>query len=495
MSLHRGDTKTQSNPSASASPVSSLVDGSHADLNKEIMEQLPKIVRQRLEARQKAGVHIDPDLLTAFKERSLGEHERVAVIEHLASCAECREIAVTAQPQFELAQVAAASPAAPARLGWFRAPILRWAAAVTCVLVVGTVATLRHREKTMSSTKPKDSGSAEIATYSLKPLDTEATGSEKRIRATPVHEPAPAVDTRLKPEVAAGAFNGEAKQRPQAKEMQKRMLAAPLSGQLGQPAGAGLRGGAVGARARTALAPPPPPASKIESQRAMAAYLQQNQVRQQRAQAAISTELVPEQGVNEPGAKDSDQETVAVAGAAPSSSETVQIEPKPSETRNAAPAAGQAQSGVIVSNSNQTPAEPSRSDAAITVQKKVMLQSAANFVAPQWTLSSDGAVLLRSLDAGKTWEMIPVAGKSGKPIFRTVAAIGPEVWVGGASGALYHSSDAGQHWVQVKPVLDGKILVADIIRIEFSDAQHLRLTTSTSAVLTTSDGALTWQRQ
>ena len=48
------------------------------------MEQLPKIVQQRLSATDKAGVHPDPDLLTAFAERSLTERERVQVLQHLA---------------------------------------------------------------------------------------------------------------------------------------------------------------------------------------------------------------------------------------------------------------------------------------------------------------------------------------------------------------------------------------------------------------------------
>ena len=48
------------------------------------MEQLPKIVQQRLSAADKAWVHPDPDLLTAFAERSLTERERVQVLQHLA---------------------------------------------------------------------------------------------------------------------------------------------------------------------------------------------------------------------------------------------------------------------------------------------------------------------------------------------------------------------------------------------------------------------------
>ncbi len=56
------------------------------------MEQLPKIVTQRLQATAKAGPHLDPNLLTALAEQSLTERERVQVLEHMAHCADCREI-------------------------------------------------------------------------------------------------------------------------------------------------------------------------------------------------------------------------------------------------------------------------------------------------------------------------------------------------------------------------------------------------------------------
>ena len=63
------------------------------------MEQLPKIVQQRLSAADKAGVHPDPDLLTAFAERSLNERERVQVLQHLGGCADCRNIVSLAMPE------------------------------------------------------------------------------------------------------------------------------------------------------------------------------------------------------------------------------------------------------------------------------------------------------------------------------------------------------------------------------------------------------------
>ena len=74
------------------------------------MEQLPKIVQQRLQATAKAGVHPDPDLLTAFAEKSLNERERGQVLQHLAQCADCRNVISLAIPEVE------AAPSTPAKL-------------------------------------------------------------------------------------------------------------------------------------------------------------------------------------------------------------------------------------------------------------------------------------------------------------------------------------------------------------------------------------------
>jgi hypothetical protein len=99
--------------------------------------------------------------------------------------------------------------------------------------------------------------------------------------------------------------------------------------------------------------------------------------------------------------------------------------------------------------------------------------TSANLI-PRWTLSADGT-LQRSLDSGTTWQTIAVSSQT---IFRALAADGLNIWVGGAGGALFHSSDAGQHWTQVRPVADGQALEDDIIGVEFTDSLHGKLTTS-----------------
>lgn len=110
---------------------------------------------------------------------------------------------------------------------------------------------------------------------------------------------------------------------------------------------------------------------------------------------------------------------------------------------------------------------------------------------PRWTLTTDGT-LQRSYDSGTTWETIPVGGPAK---FRALAANGLDIWVGGASGTLFHSADAGQHWTQVRPTANGEPLTADITGVEFTDLQHGTLSTSAQETWITSDAGLTWQKK
>jgi hypothetical protein len=112
-------------------------------------------------------------------------------------------------------------------------------------------------------------------------------------------------------------------------------------------------------------------------------------------------------------------------------------------------------------------------------------------LAPRWTLSWDG-VLQRSLDSGRTWQTVPVATHL---ILRALAANGLDIWVGGKAGALFHSSDAGQHWAQVLPIANGQPFVGDIVGVEFSDGLHGKLTSSNREIWITSDAGQTWQKQ
>jgi carboxypeptidase family protein/photosynthesis system II assembly factor YCF48-like protein/putative zinc finger protein len=113
----------------------------------------------------------------------------------------------------------------------------------------------------------------------------------------------------------------------------------------------------------------------------------------------------------------------------------------------------------------------------------------------QWTLSAEGAVQ-RSLDGGKTWQSLSVDPTvADRTTFRTLSAVGRDIWVGGKSGSLYHSPDSGQHWTRIVPQTNGERLSADITRVDFSDLQNGTVSTSNGQTWTTADSGQTWQRK
>ena len=109
----------------------------------------------------------------------------------------------------------------------------------------------------------------------------------------------------------------------------------------------------------------------------------------------------------------------------------------------------------------------------------------------QWSLSPQGAVQ-RSSDNGKTWQSIALNESS---VFRAISSVGPDVWVGGNSGSLYHTADSGQHWAQIVPSINGDKLQSDITYIQCADPQHVLLATSTTQTWSTTDGGKTWSRK
>lgn len=105
------------------------------------MANLPKIAMQRLHQKSAAGVHPDSNLISAFAENALPHDARAQILEHMAQCADCREVIFLSSP--EQAATLSAPVATPST--WLTWPALRWGAAVAAVVVVVGAVTL-HRQ-------------------------------------------------------------------------------------------------------------------------------------------------------------------------------------------------------------------------------------------------------------------------------------------------------------------------------------------------------------
>lgn len=197
-----------------------------------------------------------------------------------------------------------------------------------------------------------------------------------------------------------------------------------------------------------------------------------------------------------------------------------------SETVEVSSVQMQVQTQSAVEGSEMKPAVSASQARALNFEQLASLSPAH---LPRWSINAAGT-LQRSLDQGNTWQDVVVSGAapalegraletsadtaSGKdakaarakaksagkknassPVFRAVAANGADVWAGGLSGCLYHSTDSGNRWTQVAPSSAGATLTGDIVSIEFPDSQHGKLATSTAETWVTADSGQTWQKQ
>jgi hypothetical protein len=412
------------------------------------MEQLPKIVSERLRTSTTPGRHIDANLLTAYAEQSLDASERASVAAHLATCSDCREILFLATPPAsEINPV----PGRPKKSSWLSVPVLKWGTAGALAVIVGAAALLlrpssllyRHSE-------------AEYAKAAQAPL--AAASGEPQAGTTKLQEPVPPS------EVAAPVM--------QLSKNDLKSAIAPSKDSAPTP----MR-----------LQPTTPPTvartSNLPSGGKNTAELRRDQ----------ATPMPVVGGAIDKKAGGAANDALAANGSnfdavtTTESKETVQVTDEESSAFvKAKPAQAKAEAGAAAA-----PMAPSP-NGALAMSRVARANSKYPFTGgvSNWRISSSGDVQ-RSMDGGRTWNTVSVAQQTA---FRVVTATGSHVWAGGSGGALYHSSDAGATWSAVTPTAAGATLRADITAIAFSDPQNGRVTTSSGETWTTTDAGETWQR-
>ncbi len=128
--------------------------------------------------------------------------------------------------------------------------------------------------------------------------------------------------------------------------------------------------------------------------------------------------------------------------------------------------------------------------APLTFGKSGMGMKAVSAVRPQWRIGPDGH-LERSMAANQWTRALddqPV-------IFHAVAVIGNDVWAGGNGGALFHSSDRGEHWSKVSLASNSNVETGAIVSIRFDDSQHGIVASDSGTRWATTDGGVTWTTQ
>ncbi len=441
------------------------------------MEQLPKIVQQRLQATAKAGVHPDPDLLTAFAEKSLNQRERAQVLQHLGQCADCRNVVSLSMPEADLAP-----STIPGRSRWLTWPVLRWGALAACVVVVSAAVTLHYEQRpdlAPAVAEKSSSASPAPAAPSNLAVESDASNAPREKLAAKIPPPSPFQPDR--------DFAGKlAKQREETPT--RSAAAASTFDQLtsNEQAIGGLKAN-----------------SNINHQVANNRQADANLFKSANKPFQVTGQLADSAPAASPAPKTPEASVRNDNNLANGVTETVTVQAEPpSIAAQSAERKAKDESPRNETSAGTTAAMSSGDRKADTASAEITAGAyggrvRANALPPKipatsrWTLSPAGAVQ-RSLDSGKTWQTIAVASNV---VFRAIAANDSDVWAGGSAGALYHSADAGQHWTQVNVSLDGKPLTADIIRVEFSDSQHGRLVTSNDETWVTSDGGASWHSE
>jgi len=433
------------------------------------MTELPNIVRERLKAAP-VGLHPDPNLLTAFAEQALSDRERTQVLDHLSRCADCRDVVALATPPTQSAAVVAGMDTGHARNApWFGWPTLRWGALAACVVIVGTAVLMQRNVKMPSapSYAQKDATPAGDPLREMAPLtsaDTVALGqknSEPRIdkRSATQHAATRDEPVELRQQLALPATTF-AKRGKQLNEEGYAFSGAPTTK----------------LQVHTGMVSPPRP---VPAQPARADE-PQDLLSKERNAADAARAAAPKAA----------SETVEVeASAAPVATPHGSVEKD--EALGKAKRSSSAQYDALVATEPASPTDKTLVSAEVRGKLGAEQLYRHRAEVARWTISSDGQ-LQHSLDSGKTWQPVAVAERA---TFRALSANGPDLWVGGPAGLLYHSTDAGGHWIQVKPAAHGSTLTAAIAAIEFTDLQHGKLTTSTGEIWLTSDAGLTWRNQ
>ncbi len=449
------------------------------------MTELPKIARERLQAGG-GGPHPDADLLSAFAERCLEGGERESVLQHLAACAECREVVALAQLPADEGAVERVPPVAakPGWMSWYR---LTWAALAAC-LVVGAAVVFMQRDKTPEETAYVERSATAQYTEQDKAKKAPAAAPEKQVRPAAAAPAVPATSEKKqealakaepKPQVPAekdalAAVKTRAKEREEARNADE--VATTRVGGAAPAYTGGIPAGATSA-------------NQVNQPAASAEVANAPAMDRNTYSMGGAAKSAPAQAARADMGASRDQRAATAPEVAPGHAAMSQS-PAATQAQMQAPAAAPPSSQSVEVTSEAVSSQPSRNVAN--------LRSLTPVLRLQWSVTENGH-LQASGDHGASW--MPVAVANGV-FFRGVSSVGQQVWAAGNtsdSGVVWHSTDDGHTWkLQHKfpPMSNGASV--QVSSITFSDVKHGKLIVTRSGIpnpqtWTTRDGGTTWE--
>jgi len=395
---------------------------------------------------------------------------------HLAQCAECREQVSLAFPKLE-ADMAGAG--AGVVRGWLRWPVLRWGLLVASLAIMGTVALLQQPPAPRMELASRANVEAPPSTASLPSDVTVGAAPNEAARPASPQGTGLTKGNLQKDELALRFEVAAEKAAPNGKVVPPQLKQAVPS----YDTSLGFKAPIVPSA--------PTPAPKISPNAIELGSSDQTSnaaVAQALPPPAATALVAPTQGQSAPQALDflpSPPPKQAATSRAP--------EGEPVGGRGQAPPPAKA-SRQLADNLAAAPRPPQATQAkrasSLTASPTASSAFVSSLLTADWSISPSGRVQ-RSRDGRKSWEELDV---DKNVVFRVVFAVGPDVWLGGSKGALYHSTDGGQHWTRV-PIATGSTTVTDdVIHIEFKDAQHGIVGTAAGDSWTTLDAGQHWQK-
>jgi hypothetical protein len=457
------------------------------------MSDVPKIVHDRLRAAVATEAHPDADVLTAFAEQALSGAEREGVLRHLARCGDCRELVATGIP----ASVDATER--PAGVGdetfvrrpsdrsqaWFVWPNLRWAALAASVVVVGSVLLLRPGTQTDSV----------IGTEKRAALVQEQVGA-REAKSDPLASPA-AQPTQSYARTAADkadrglATEGRADVRDERPlgSIRTRAATPPVSLTESKPVDS-----LAGQRGLSFSASPPATAPSIAAASANGAMVSSKEAvevtasqPQMNTESAAVGQITSSQPVVEASGSAAAAESLPLNGRNVAQLSIVKAKPAAKEAAKEKEEV-QAENRIQNDAADKTTLSGYSDTVALGLQKKQLKRSKDSAVA-QWSLAQ--GKLQRSVDAGATWQ---IALQLEHPLL-SFGARGSDVWAGGQSGTLFHSTDSGTTWAMIQPSTNAGALAADVVAIEIRSPSEVAISTSNNESWSSTDGGKTWNRK